>query len=60
MGAVLDDPAEHRPVWDEHAAILAAIADGDEARAEARARAHAGAAAQRLSRRIQAAAQAAA
>lgn len=60
MGAVLDDPAEHRLVWDEHAAILAAISTGDETGAEARARAHAEAAAQRLSRRIQAAAQAAA
>jgi DNA-binding GntR family transcriptional regulator len=60
MGAVLDDPSEHRLVWDEHAAILASIADGDENGAEARARAHAEAAARRLSRRIQAAAQAAA
>lgn len=60
MGAVLDDPDEHRPVWDEHAAILAAIAEGDERQAEGRARAHAEAAAQRLSRRIQAAAPAAA
>lgn len=60
MGAVLDDRAEHRLVWDEHEAILAAIADGDESLAEARARAHAEAAAQRLSRRIEAAAKAAA
>lgn len=60
MGAVLDDPGEHRPVWDEHARILAAIADGDEVQAEARARAHAEAAALRLVRRIEAAARAAA
>lgn len=60
MGAVLNDQSEHRPVWDEHAAILAAIAEGDEAGAEARARAHAEAAAQRLAHRIEAAAQAAA
>jgi len=60
MGAVLDDPAEHRLVWDEHAAILAAIADGNEAEAERRARAHAEAAAERLARRIHAAAPAAA
>lgn len=60
MGAVLDDPSEHRLVWDEHALILGAIAEGDEIGAEARARAHAEAAAQRLVRRIEAAARAAA
>jgi DNA-binding GntR family transcriptional regulator len=60
MGAVLDDPREHRPVWDEHALILGAIAEGDEAGAEARAHAHAEAAAERLVRRIEASARAAA
>lgn len=60
MGAVLDDPSEHRLVWDEHALILGAIAEGDETGAEARARAHAEAAAQRLVRRIEAAGRAAA
>ncbi|GAB4168109.1 MAG: GntR family transcriptional regulator [Thalassobaculales bacterium] len=48
MGAVLRSPAGLGPVWDEHAAILAAIADGDAAAAEARARGHAEAASRRL------------
>jgi DNA-binding GntR family transcriptional regulator len=52
MGAVLGDAAEHGPVWDEHEAILAAVAAGDEDRAEARARAHAEAAASRLTARL--------
>jgi DNA-binding GntR family transcriptional regulator len=38
---VLDDPTLHARFWDEHAAILAAIAAGDAARAERLAREHA-------------------
>jgi len=52
MGAVLGDASEPGPVWDEHEAILAAVAAGDEDRAEARARAHAEAAASRLTARL--------
>ncbi|MBI3709542.1 MAG: GntR family transcriptional regulator [Proteobacteria bacterium] len=48
MGAVLrsDRPVEH--IWDEHAAILAAVIIGDATQAESRARAHAEAAARML------------
>jgi DNA-binding GntR family transcriptional regulator len=41
IDVVLDDPALHARVWDEHAAIVAAIAAGDAARAERLARDHA-------------------
>jgi DNA-binding GntR family transcriptional regulator len=41
IDVVLDDSALHRRVWDEHAAIVAAIAAGDAARAERLARDHA-------------------
>jgi DNA-binding GntR family transcriptional regulator len=41
IDVVLDDPTLHARVWDEHAAILAAIAGGDGARAQRLAREHA-------------------
>jgi DNA-binding GntR family transcriptional regulator len=41
IDVVLDDATLHARVWDEHAAIVAAIAEGDAARAERLARAHA-------------------
>jgi DNA-binding GntR family transcriptional regulator len=41
IDVVLDDPTLHARVWDEHAAIVAAIATGDAARAERLARDHA-------------------
>jgi DNA-binding GntR family transcriptional regulator len=41
IDVVLDDPTLHLRVWDEHAAIVAAIAAGDAARAERLAREHA-------------------
>jgi DNA-binding GntR family transcriptional regulator len=41
IDVVLDDPTLHLRVWDEHAAIVAAIAAGDAARAERLARDHA-------------------
>ncbi|MGH6900953.1 MAG: GntR family transcriptional regulator, partial [Geminicoccaceae bacterium] len=41
IDVVLDDPTLHARIWDEHAAILAAIEGGDAARAERLAREHA-------------------
>jgi DNA-binding GntR family transcriptional regulator len=41
IDVVLDDPALHARIWEEHAAILAAIEAGDAARAERLARDHA-------------------
>jgi DNA-binding GntR family transcriptional regulator len=41
IDVVLDDPALHARVWDEHAAILRAIKGGDAAGAERLARDHA-------------------
>jgi DNA-binding GntR family transcriptional regulator len=41
IDVVLDDPTAHARIWDEHAAIVAAIEDGDAARAERLAREHA-------------------
>ncbi|HZA67586.1 MAG TPA: FCD domain-containing protein, partial [Geminicoccaceae bacterium] len=41
IDVVLDDARLHARVWDEHAAIVGAIAEGNAARAERLARAHA-------------------
>jgi DNA-binding GntR family transcriptional regulator len=58
IDVVLDDPSVHARVWDEHAAILSAILDGDAARAERLAREHATRAGQQTWQRLRAAAEA--
>ena len=57
IDVVLDDPSLHARVWDEHAAILAAIAAGDAARAERLAREHATRAGNQTWRRLTATAE---
>ena len=58
IDVVLDDPTLHARVWDEHAAILSAIVDGDPARAERLAREHATRAGQQTWQRLTATAEA--
>lgn len=58
IDVVLDDPDVHARVWDEHAAILSAIAAGDAARAERLAREHATRAGQQTWQRLTATAEA--
>jgi DNA-binding GntR family transcriptional regulator len=52
IDVVLDDPGVHARVWDEHAAILSAIAEGDAGRAERLAREHATRAGQQTWQRL--------
>jgi DNA-binding GntR family transcriptional regulator len=58
IDVVLDDPSVHARVWDEHAAILRAIVDGDAVRAERLAREHATRAGQQTWQRLTATAEA--
>ena len=53
MGAVLRSPGTRASVWDEHEAILEAVARGDAARAERLARAHGEEAGRNLAARVE-------